>query len=83
MELFFLLAGLLSLVGGFILGMLSRKERTQSEPWVYMNPKMWLPWKALEGLTKKGVKLHMSSIVLILIGVVFYLLSQGIPLDLN
>ena len=58
MERFFLVASLLSLLGGIVLGILSRKERSQSEPWVYLNPKMWLPWKAIEGLTKKGVKLN-------------------------
>lgn len=83
MELFFLVAGLLSLLGGAALGILSRKERPKSEPWVYLNPKMWLPWKPLEGLTKKGVKLHLSSIALMVIGCVFYFVSQGIPFDLN
>ena len=84
MEIFFLVGGLLSLLGGIILGILSRKERLQSGPSLsMMNPKLWLPWKAIEGLTKKGIKLHFLSIELILIGAVLYLLSQGIPFDLN
>ena len=84
MEVFFLVISFLSLVGGFVLGILSRKERLQSGTLLsMMNPKMWLPWKAHEGLTKKGLKLHFLSIELIIIGGVLYLVSQGIPFDLN
>ncbi|MFQ6007705.1 MAG: hypothetical protein ACE5K8_02015 [Candidatus Zixiibacteriota bacterium] len=81
MKLILLIASLLFLLAGLVLRFMVRRHRTESAPPMpSFNPVHWFqPWKITDWLTPKGIRLHMTSLALLLFGIVLYLLANGIP----
>jgi len=69
----------LSLLGGVILRIMTRKHLTefgQSVHWY--DVKYWFaPWKAVDAFTRQGLRLHMTSVALIVLGALVYLIAGG------
>lgn len=73
-------AGLVCLLTGLVLRFMVRKHRTESSPPIpSFNPVHWFqPWKMHEWLTPKGLKLHYISLGFLMLGLVLYMMAEGI-----
>ena len=75
----FLVTAIVLLVSGLILRIMSRRHLTelgQSVSWY--SPKAWfaLPSRNMDYFTDRGMRLHLTSLALILLGVVMYLVGS-------
>ncbi len=81
MEAVVLIAGLISFCAGFFLRFKSRRHRTEAGRSIrWYQVKYWFqPGRAVETLTTRGMKLHLTSLVLILLAVVLLVIVTGLP----
>jgi len=80
MKLALLLISIISLLSGLVLRFIAKQNRTEmgkSIHW-YQVQYWFMPWKAVDILTPKGMKLSVTSVALLVIGVVLYGIALGL-----
>jgi hypothetical protein len=80
MKLAILLSGRVSLALGLILRIMSKQHRAEALKWVrWYHVHYWfMPWKATDLLTSKGLRLHHTSLALIMLGLACYFVVAGL-----
>ena len=81
MHNLFLIVAIVALSSGIVLRVVSRRHRTElGRSLVWYNPRNWFmpPSKNVDYFTTTGLRLHMTSVTLILGGVVIYLVELSL-----
>jgi len=79
MDKILLIFSALFLLGGLVLRILARKNLTSyGHTLSWYNPKDWFlpPWKAVDVFTKRGLQFHITSMALIVMGVILYFIVR-------